>query len=112
MIGGEPAAGPAEATHDFVADEENAVTIADRAQALQVTVGRNDDAVRAGDGFNENRGDGVAAFVSDRFLDLVEASLHELRIAVAVAIEMAAVFVRIEEAHDARNAGLIGPTPR
>src|SRR5206468_12153830 len=98
MIDCEPFSGAAEAAHDLVADEEDAVAVADLAQSLQISVRRYDQAVRAGDGLDENRRDGVPTFVREDLLDLRETSGGECRVAVALAIEMAAVLVRIEEA--------------
>jgi hypothetical protein len=45
----EPLAGAAEAGHHLVADHQDAVLVAQRAHALQVAVGRHEDAVGAGD---------------------------------------------------------------
>ena len=59
VIDGEPGASAAQAAHDLVADEQDAVFVADGAQALQVAVGRHDEAVGAGDGLDKDGGDGV-----------------------------------------------------
>ena len=112
VIDGEPASRSAEAAHHFVGDEEDAVAVADGAQALQVAVRRNDEAVRAGDGLDEDRGDGVRTFVREDLFDLVEAAAREHLVGVAFAVEVAAVFVGIEEADHAGQAGLVRPAPR
>src|SRR6185436_4008531 len=68
--------------------------------------------IRAGHGLDDHRGDRVSAFVLDDLLDLVETLARELGVAVAVAIRVAAVLVRIEETDDAGDAGLVGPASR
>src|SRR5947207_2916217 len=112
MIGGEPFSGSAEAAHHFVADEEDSVTIADLAQALEIAIRRDDDAVRSCDRLDENRGDGLRSFVHQCLFDLVEAATREHLVAVALAIEMAAVFVGIEKANDAGKSWFICPAAR
>src|SRR6185295_18580738 len=97
--------------HDFVADEENAVAVADVAKTLDVTIGRNDDPVRTGHGLDEHRGDGVRPFVHEDLFDLVEAAPREHGVTVTLSIEMAAVFVGIEESNHARDARLVRPAP-
>ena len=76
MVDREPAAGPPEARHDLVADHEDAVAVADLADALEVPVGRDEDAVRADDGLEEDRGDGVRALVADDVLEALQGFLH------------------------------------
>src|SRR5947207_11261291 len=107
MIDCEPFPGAAEAAHDFVADEEDAVAVADLAESLEISVRRNDQAIGAGHRLDENRRDGVATFVREDLLDLGETSRGECRVAVALAIEMTAVFVWIEKTNDAGDAGLV-----
>ena len=112
MIDRKPPSGSTEAAHHFIADEENPVTIANLAKALKISVRRDDQTVRSRHGLDEDGGDSVRSFVSENFLDLVKAFPREHRVAVAFAVEMASIFIRIEEAHYARNARLIGPSPR
>ena len=88
------------------------MAVADLAQSFDVARRRHDQAVGTGDRLDEHRGDSVAAFIHDRLFDLVEAALRELLLAVAFAIEVAAVLVRIEEADDARHARLVRPAAR
>ena len=64
--------GPPEAGHDLVGDHEDAVAIADLADALEVTVRRDEDAVRADDRLEEDRGDGLRALVADDVLEALE----------------------------------------
>ena len=53
VIDGEPFARPPEAGHHLVGHHQDAVLVAQLADALQVSVGRDEDAVRAGDGLEE-----------------------------------------------------------
>src|SRR5205814_9740926 len=98
-----PPARSAQSAHVLVAHQQESVAIADIAQALKISIGRNDQAVGARHSLDENRGDGVRAFVHEGFFDLRETSRRECRVAVAFAIEMAAIFVWIEEADDGRD---------
>ena len=59
VVDGEPAPGPPEAGHDLVGDHQDVVPVADLADALDVAVGRDEDAVRADDRLEEDRGDRV-----------------------------------------------------
>ena len=47
VVDGEPAPGPPEAGHDLVGHHQDPVAVADLAHALEVAVGRDQDAVRA-----------------------------------------------------------------
>ena len=71
VVDGEPLAGAAPAGHHFVGDHEHAVTVADFAQAREVFGRRNEDAVGADDGLDDDGGD--VAFVADHVLDVVGA---------------------------------------
>ena len=71
FVGGERRAESAEAGDDFVEDEEDAVAVADLAQPLEIAVGRNEHAGRSGDGFDDHRGDRVAAVVANDLLERV-----------------------------------------
>ena len=53
----EPAAGAAEAGHDLVEDEDDAVLVAQRADALEVAGRRDEDAGGAGHGLEQDRRD-------------------------------------------------------
>src|SRR6185369_16896237 len=61
VVDGEPLPGPPEAGHDLVGDEQDAVPVADLAQALHVAVGRDEDPVGAHDGLDDDRGDRLRA---------------------------------------------------
>ena len=102
VVGSEPLPGPAESGHDLVEHEEDPVLVAERAQAPQVTIGRDEDAGRSGDRLDDDRGDVLRALVPDHLFDMSERLLH-------VVAEDRAVRIRIEEVHDAGDAGFGGP---
>ena len=72
-------AGAPEARHHLVEDQQNAVAIAHRAQALQIAFGVDDDAVRADDRFDEQRRDAIAALVADDLVEVRERAGRILR---------------------------------
>ena len=74
VIDGEPFARAAEAGHDFVGDHQDAVLVAELANALQVAIGRNQNAVGADHGLENEGGDGVRAFELNDFFDHGERS--------------------------------------
>ena len=73
-------AGAAEAGHHLVADQQDAVAVADLADRLQVAVGRDDDPVRAGDRLEDDGGDGVRALVHEDLLEVRAAGADRARI--------------------------------
>ncbi len=76
VIDGEPLAGARRrAGHDFIGDHEDAVFVAEFAHALHIAIGRNEDAVGADHGFEDEGGEGVRAFELDGFFDHGEGSL-------------------------------------
>ena len=98
--------GAAKAGHDFIVDEKDAVFVAQGAELRIVVIGRNEQAVGAGDAFAHNRGDVGGAFHLDNFVDVADAfaiaGFHFLA-------EGTTVTIRIEGADDAGNAGFDGP---
>jgi len=56
LLGGERRAESAETRNDFVEDEQDAVSIADLADAIEVAFGRYEHACRAGNGLEDHRG--------------------------------------------------------
>ena len=101
----EPAAGAAEAAHHLVADEQDAVAVADLAHALHVAVGRDQDAVGADHRLHDEGGDVGAALVADHVLDLGQGRRHRLGV-------LAPVLVEVGRAHHAGDARLGRPAPR
>ena len=61
VVDREPLAGAAEAGHHLVADQQDPVPVARLADRLQVAVGRDDHAVRAGDRLEDHGRDRLAA---------------------------------------------------
>ena len=70
-----PLAGPAEPAHDLVGDHQDAVLVAERAHALHVAVGRNEDAVGAGHRLEDERGDRVRTFELDHLFEIAQSAL-------------------------------------
>src|SRR2546427_800041 len=66
--------GAPEASHDFVGDHEDAVFVAEFADAFEVAVRRNENAVGADDGLEDEGGNGVRAFELHSFFDHGERS--------------------------------------
>ena len=62
MIDGEPFACAPEAGHDFIRDHKDSVFVAQLAYTLHISIRWNKDAVRAYDGFKNERRDRVRAF--------------------------------------------------
>ena len=88
VVDGEPAAGAAEARHDLVADHQDPVAVADLAHALDVAVGRDEDAVGADDGLEEDRGDRARALVPDHVLEALERLRDRTRLGLAPAVRV------------------------
>ena len=105
MVDGEPAARSAEAGHDLVGDHQDSVFVTQRPDALDVAVGRDEDAVRADDRLEEDRGDGVRAFVADDVLEALQGFGRRPRLLLAPA-------VRVRIADDTHEPGLVGPATR
>ena len=77
----EPLAATPEAGHHLVADHHDAVPVAALADALQVAVGRHEDAVGADDGLDDDRRDGVAALDHQHVVEVGEGALALLGLA-------------------------------
>ena len=75
---GEPLAGAAEARHHLVGDHQDAVLVAERAHALQVAVGRNEDAVGAGHRLEDERRDRLRPFELDDLLEVRAATARPM----------------------------------
>src|SRR5215831_208004 len=103
VIDGEPLAGSSESGHDLVGNNQDAVLVAYFAHALHVAIGRNENAIRAGDGFEDEGGDRLRSFELDDLFDHVERFLSRVGFAVNAV-------VRIEYADNARNARLGCPS--
>ncbi len=105
MIDREPLAGAPEAGHDFVGDHQDAVLVAEFAHALEIPVGRNQNAIGPDHGLQNESGDGLRAFELHGLFDHGQRGFRRLPPALDAVI-------RIEHAHHARNAGLSSPAPR
>ena len=88
--------------HHFVGDHHDTVFVAELAHALQVAIGRNEDAIGADDSFKNEGGDILRAFELNDFFDHGERSFGGIPAALDAVIG-------IEHADDAGDAGLGGP---
>ena len=109
MLRGEPFAGAAKSAHDLVVDQQDAVFVTERAQLGIIIVGRNKQAVGAGNSFDQNRRNGVRAFHLNDFFNMrntfAMAGFHFLA-------KGTAITVRIKDANDSWHTGLDGPAAR
>ncbi len=105
VVDGEPPPGAPEAGHDLVADHQDVVPRADLADALDVAVRRDQDAVRPDDRLEEDRRDRVGALVADHVLEALQALRDRARLLLAPA-------VGVRVAHDPDEARLVGPAAR
>mmetsp|Transcript_40737 Transcript_40737/g.102554 ORF Transcript_40737/g.102554 Transcript_40737/m.102554 type:complete len:364 (+) Transcript_40737:190-1281(+) len=108
VIHGKPLACAAQATHDFVAHEKDAVLVAQGAQALEVSFRGRDDAVGSRHSLNHYCRDGCGVFSQHDLLGLFQDAARELLLAIALTIEVAAVHEGVKEAHDAAHPRLVG----
>ena len=121
----EPAPGAAEAGQDLVEDEQDAVAIADLADRREVAGRRHEDAVGAGHGLEDHGGDRLRPLVLQDLLQVRTAGGDGAVVGVpggrvegvsaVPVVDMpggAAVRVRVEHAHDARDRRLGRPAPR
>ena len=99
VVHGEPLARAAPPAHHLVGDQHDAVARAQLAHALQVAVGRDQDAVRAGDRLDDERRDRVRPLQLDRLLEQSQCGLR------VVDLTLRAV-VRIEHVHHAGHRRL------
>ena len=97
-------AGAAEPAHHLVGNHEDAVLVAQCADALHVAVRRNEDPVGAGDRFENERRDRLRPLELDDFLEIAQRFLGRIPPAFDAVI-------RVEHVHEARQRRL-APAPR
>ena len=90
----------AESGHDFIGDHQDAVSVADFPEAREVFRGRDNDAVGAGDGFEDYAGNGVRIFELDDVLNIGDTAQVTFRVLLP---EHTAVAIGV------RNANQVGP---
>ena len=90
-LGREGVAEPAEAGDDLVEDQQDAVLVADRAQPLQVALGRGQHAGRARHRLDDHGGDGRGVVQRDDALELVGEMRAPVRLALAEGLVLAVV---------------------
>src|SRR5256885_5820690 len=108
VVTGEPSAGTAEATHDLIEDEHDAVAVTDFAHGLQVAVGRHDDAVCSRDRLQDEGSYLIGALILDDLLEMRGA----LAYGACTTIRMSRgtpVAIRVERSNYARDSGLHEP---
>ena len=103
MTFGKPRAGSSETSHHFIGDHQDSIFVAELANAFEISIGRNENAVCSGDRLEDERGDGLRAFELNRLLDRGERSFGRFPSALDA-------MIRIEHVNDARNARLGGPS--
>ena len=107
-VHGEPLAGAAEAAHDLIGDEHDAVLVADVAHALHVAVGRDEDAVGADDGLEDEAGDVLRPLVHDHFFELAQRHVDGLGIRLAPLVEVGCTDDAADADLGAPAAGIAG----
>ena len=110
VLDAEPLAGPAPAGHDLVDDQQDAVLVAELAQALHVALRRDDDAVGPHDRLHDDGGHALGVVVHELFLEHGQGLLPALLLVLGA--ERVAVGVGAEEVHHAGDARLGGPAAR
>ena len=105
MIDGKPRASPAKAGHNFIGDHQDPVLIAQLPHALNVSIRRNENAVRPRHRLQNEPGNGVRAFQLDNFVDHRQRSFRRLPSAFDA-------MIRIKHVHHARQSRLGRPPPR
>ena len=90
-LGGEGIAEPAEAGDDLVEDQQDAVLVADRAQPLQIALGRRQHAGRARHRLDDHGGDGRGVVQRDDALELVGEMRAPFRLALGEGLLLAVV---------------------
>ena len=93
-LGGKGVAEAAEAGDDLVEDQQNAVTVADGAQPLQITFGRRQHAGRAGHRLDDHGGDRRGAVQRDDAFELVGEMPAPFRLALGKGLMLAAIGCR------------------
>ena len=90
-FGGEGVAEPAEAGDDLVEDQQDAVAVADRAQPLQIALGRRQHAGRAGHRLDDDGGDGRGVVQRDDAFELVGEMRAPFRLAFGEGLMLAVI---------------------
>ncbi len=106
VLGGEAAAQPAEAGDDLVEDQQDAVPVADFAQALQVALGRDQHAGGPGHRLDDDRRDGLAAMQRAQPLQIVGQVRAPLRLAARIGL-----LLQVEGVAQVVAAGQLGEDP-
>ena len=93
-LGGEGVAEPAEAGDDLVEDQQDAVLVADLAQALEIALGRRQHAGRARHRLDDDGGDRRGVVQRDDALEIVGEMRAIVRLALGEGLLLAVIGVR------------------
>ena len=104
-VGGEPGADAAEAGDHLVGDEQDAVAVADRADALEVAGGRRERAAGVLDGLHDHQRDRLRAGLDDRRLEVVEQERGELLLGLGGRAVVAVRVADVDHVGDERLEG-------
>jgi len=107
MLDGEPLSGAPESCHHFVRDEDDAVAVADLADALQVAGWRHHDARGAWHRLEDQRRERQRVLHLDQPLEVFEGPLRFLLL--GLGMERGAIQERPVEVHDTAVAVVVGP---
>src|ERR1700677_2214518 len=103
MIDGKPFSSSSEASHYFVGDHQDAVFLAQLAHAFEISIGRNQNAVRANHSFENECGDRLRALKLNGLFDHGERGLGRFPSALDA-------MIGIEHMYHPRYARLRGPS--
>src|SRR5690242_21775571 len=104
VVHGKPFAGAAKSRHNFVGNHQNPVPGADLAHALQITIRRHENAIRAGHRLQNESSDVLRSLELDDFFHIRQGLLDGIPSSFNPVIW-------IENANNARDAGFVRPTP-
>ena len=100
--------GAVEARHDFIADEQDAILVAQGTHAFHIAVRRQDHAVRADDGLHHDGSNIVGALIAQLEIERIQILLGDLGIIHALGVAVA-VHLRVHKVNEAvRTADLSG----
>jgi hypothetical protein len=105
MVHGEPLAGPPEPAHHLVGDHHDAVARAEITDALQVPLGRDQDAVRAGHRLEDERRDRLGPLELEGLLEQAERRR-------GVVDWVLGPVPGVQHVHDPAQRGLVRPPAR
>jgi hypothetical protein len=82
VVDGKPFTGPPESRHHFVGNHHDAVLVAKRPDTLHVAIGRDENAIGAGDRLDNDRGNRLRSFEHDEFLEVAHRLVCRILLAI------------------------------